>query len=305
MNLMATEFLQHELSAAFPAMPANELAALTEDVRVNGQREPGVVFEGKVLDGWHRYQACSAAGLRFAFGELPRDADPVAFVKSRNLHRRHMTDSQRAAAVVACSKWAPAGKPAPGAGLDTNAQMAKEADVSERTIRQAKVAHGAGLADVVREGRISVKRAAEIATASPKAAKKIAAGGEIPKIVPRREPANTEAKPEVDPLDTAREYAKKQQAVIRKLRKDVAERDATIESLNGQLQESRDNARDLAESLEAHMKSGEGDAKVAKELKRLAEMVSTLESQRDQYMQKANETVKQVRALERAAGKQK
>lgn len=286
-------------------MPANELAALTEDVRVNGQREPGVVFEGKVLDGWHRYQACSAAGLRFAFNELPAEADPVSFVKSRNLHRRHLTDSQRAAAVVACSKWAPKGKPAPGADLQTTAKLAKEADVSERTIERAKTAQRAGLGQAVIEGKVSAKRAEQIATESPRLAKQIAAGGEIPKIVPRREPAGTEAKPEVDPLDTAREYAKKQQAVVRKLRKDVAERDATIESLNGQLQESRDNARELAESLEAHIKSGEGDAKVAKELKRLAEMVRTLESQRDQYMQKANETVKQVRALERAAGKQK
>ena len=41
--------------------------------------------------------------------------------------------------------------------------MAKAAHVTDRTIRQAKVAEKAGLGDAVRDGMFSVKRAAEIA----------------------------------------------------------------------------------------------------------------------------------------------
>jgi hypothetical protein len=304
MNQMTTQFLQHELSSAFPAMPAKELAALVADVKENGQRDPGVMFEGKVLDGWHRCQACIAAEVPFKFVELPEGIDPVAFVMSRNLHRRHMTDSQRAAAVVACSRWAPRGKPVPGTDLQTTAQLAKEADVSEKTIRRAKTAQTAGLGPAVIEGRVSVKQAAEIAKSDPKAAKKIAAGGEIPKIVPRREaPAKAEVKSAVDPLDKAREFANEQRAKIKALRADLAKRDATIESLNGLLAESRDNARDLADSLEAALKSGEGDAAVAKEIKKLTGQIRVLESQRDQYMTKCNELVKSVKALERKLDK--
>jgi hypothetical protein len=135
------ELTQHPLSAAFPAMSADDFQALKDDIEVNGQREPVMLYEGMVLDGWHRYRACVELGLKpqqFTFG----DTDPVAFVKSQNLHRRHLTASQRAAAVVACSAWVPSniGRPrgAPGASLgtvSTKAELAKEAHVSERTMQ--------------------------------------------------------------------------------------------------------------------------------------------------------------------------
>ena len=158
-------YQQHPLSAAFPAMSAHDLQTLTDDIEVNGQREPIVLFEGLVIDGWHRYQACVALGLASTSVDLGDDVDPAAYVKSRNLHRRHLTGSQRAAAVVACSAWVPRGrpaKPAPGAGLST-AQLAREADVGERTIRQAKAAQSAGLGESVKSGKVTAKRAAEIA----------------------------------------------------------------------------------------------------------------------------------------------
>ena len=44
---------QHPLSAAFPAMSTDDLQALIEDIEVNGQREPIVLFEGLVIDGGH------------------------------------------------------------------------------------------------------------------------------------------------------------------------------------------------------------------------------------------------------------
>jgi hypothetical protein len=65
----------------------------------------------------------------------------VAFVKSRNLRLRRMTASQQALAVVACSEWVANGSrstPEPGSGVSEK-QMAAEADVSDRTIRLAKV----------------------------------------------------------------------------------------------------------------------------------------------------------------------
>jgi hypothetical protein len=72
-----------------------------------------------------------------------------------------MTASQRAASIVALSQWAPAGNPnlAPGARLPTNAELAREADVSARTISQAKAAHEAGLGEAVIAGEMSLKEA--------------------------------------------------------------------------------------------------------------------------------------------------
>lgn len=155
---------QHPLSAAFPGMMEADFAALVADVQEFGQREPGVVLDGMVLDGWHRYRAAETLCIQFQCIEFTGD-DPVSFVKSRNLHRRHLDESQRAAAVIACGQWASAGNPnlAHGARLPTNAELAREAQVSERTISNAKAAHKAGLSGAVIAGDMSVRAAAQIA----------------------------------------------------------------------------------------------------------------------------------------------
>ena len=159
---------RHPLSAAFPDMPADEFAALVDDIQENGLLQPVVLFDGMVLDGWHRYRASIEAGVEPAFDEFD-GSDPVAFVLSLNMHRRHLTGSQRAAAVVACTQWAAIGHnqhtggSEPGSAPRTEAEMAKAADVSDKTIRQAKRAHEAGLGEAVRDGKVSAKEAAAIA----------------------------------------------------------------------------------------------------------------------------------------------
>jgi hypothetical protein len=168
---------QHPLSAAFPAMSSDDFAALVEDIKANGQREPVMVHEGMVLDGWHRYQACSQLGIKPQQFTFPADKDPVAFVLSHNLHRRHLTPSQRAAAVVACSEWAPAHRPKKGGTSSplTTEKLAQVAHVSDKTIKDAKAAHKAGLTDAVQSGALTVKEAAKVArgkTESPKSSAK-------------------------------------------------------------------------------------------------------------------------------------
>lgn len=155
---------RHPLSAAFPTMSAEEQYALTNDIDQHGQREPITVHNGMVLDGWHRYQACQMLEIPCLEQELDEDSDPVAFVLSCNMHRRHLTGSQRAAAIVSCSEWAKVGKPCNGevtSPLATVPQMAKQAEVSERTIQHAKRAVEAGLGDKVRDGELSASAAAK------------------------------------------------------------------------------------------------------------------------------------------------
>jgi hypothetical protein len=103
-----TALHQHPLSAAFPSMPEKEIEALTLDIEAHGQRESGVLLDGMVLDGWHRYLACDKLGVQFKAKDFD-GADPVAFVISKNLHRRHLTASQRAAAVVSQRIGSPSG----------------------------------------------------------------------------------------------------------------------------------------------------------------------------------------------------
>lgn len=148
-------------------MPEQELQALALDIEKHGQREVGVTFEGMVLDGWHRYLACKAANVPFKSTEYGGD-DPVSFVISRNLHRRHLTAAQRVAAVAECANWAPAHRPSnekggTGSPLMTNAQIAEAADASEKTVKQVKAGIRAGLGDAIKAGMVSAKDAAAIA----------------------------------------------------------------------------------------------------------------------------------------------
>lgn len=165
MTFHSNDLRQHPLSAAFPAMPDADIEALADSIKKEGQRDDGVLYEGMVLDGWHRYLACQQAGVIFYAEEFTGD-DPVAFVLAKNLHRRHLTASQRAACVVSATNWRPSGvtdsRVAAAATL-TNKSLAEKAEVGERTIRDAKAAHTAGLGEEVREGRVSAERAAQIA----------------------------------------------------------------------------------------------------------------------------------------------
>ncbi|RZA06562.1 MAG: hypothetical protein EOP02_38195, partial [Proteobacteria bacterium] len=91
---------QHPLSAAFPAMPAEQFQALKDSIMDIGVQDPISVFEGMVIDGWHRYTAASELGMDCPTVDLG-DVDPQAFVVAKNKARRHITMSQIASAVVA------------------------------------------------------------------------------------------------------------------------------------------------------------------------------------------------------------
>lgn len=70
--------------------------AFVDDIRENGQRVPIVIFEGKLLDGSRRYDACLALGLEPTITVYTGD-DPLAEVMSLNGHRRQLTKTQFAA----------------------------------------------------------------------------------------------------------------------------------------------------------------------------------------------------------------
>jgi ParB-like chromosome segregation protein Spo0J len=77
----------------FPLIEGTEFADLVHDIKQHGLREPVTVFDGQVLDGRNRLRACVAAGVPYRTVEYV-GGDPVAFVISANLRRRHMNPSQ-------------------------------------------------------------------------------------------------------------------------------------------------------------------------------------------------------------------
>lgn len=161
-------YARHPLSAAFPSMPQSEIEDLASDIKSHGQRDAGVLYEGQILDGWHRYLACQLAEVEFLADNLPDNDDPVAFVIAKNAHRRQLTASQRAVAIAVCLEWRNVGRPNNSASVAeysaTTQKIADSAGVSARTVERAKVAIRAGLGDAVRDGMISVAQAEKLAT---------------------------------------------------------------------------------------------------------------------------------------------
>ncbi len=90
----------HEAAGLFPMMPDDVYAEHREDIRVNGQLETIKMLADKVIDGRNRLRACEELGITPRLEELPPDTDPIDYVVSRNLHRNHLTPSQRALAAA-------------------------------------------------------------------------------------------------------------------------------------------------------------------------------------------------------------
>ena len=132
----------HEAANIFPILTGQDYFALREDIKSNGLIEPIVTFEGKILDGRNRYTACLDLGIEPAYEEWRNGhGTPLSYVISKNLHRRHLNETQRA---VIASKIAnmPAHRPDKSANWPTYAISQSEAavklNVSERTLRRVK-----------------------------------------------------------------------------------------------------------------------------------------------------------------------
>jgi len=84
----------HKFAKYFPPMSADEFQRLVEDIKANGLIEPITTFEGAILDGVHRERACKEAKVKPRYIEWT-DTNPLKWVMSKNLHRRHLEKGQR------------------------------------------------------------------------------------------------------------------------------------------------------------------------------------------------------------------
>lgn len=149
------------LTALFPAMAAEQYAALKESIARHGLLEPLLVHRGEVIDGRHRWQACQELGLEPRVQVVPEDADPLACVLARNAARRDLSPSQRALIAARLSLRSPRGRPvaqADAAPLTVD-QAAAQLGVGARSVKRARsLLQGArpDLVAAVEAGRLSV-----------------------------------------------------------------------------------------------------------------------------------------------------
>jgi hypothetical protein len=94
-----TEILKpHPASMLFPMLLEPELEELAADIKLNGLLEPIDLYAGMIIDGRNRYQACARAAVEPRFNEIEENrVSAIQYVVSKNIHRRHLTTSQRAA----------------------------------------------------------------------------------------------------------------------------------------------------------------------------------------------------------------
>lgn len=178
----------HELANLFPLMEGVELEALGDDIKKNGLKESIWKFEETILDGRNRLRACEAAGITIPTDMIREfdpavDGDPLTWVISKNLKRRHLNESQRAwvASRIANMRRGERTDLKPPANLPKVDQSAAAAmfGVSERSVRSAVVLRNQGepeLQHAVEQGHLAVSLA-EKAVTLPKAQQREIAKG--------------------------------------------------------------------------------------------------------------------------------
>jgi N6-adenosine-specific RNA methylase IME4 len=174
----------HPLADIFPLMEGEELDELIADVKANGLLEPIVLYEDKILDGRNRYRACFAADVEPTFRPF-EGADPVGFVISANLRRRHLSESQRAMVAAKLATLKRGDNQHSPIGETSQAKAAKLLNIGKRTVERAANVrdHGAPeLQEAVERGAVSVSAAVDIATLPADEQREIIARGK-PEIV--------------------------------------------------------------------------------------------------------------------------
>lgn len=89
--------INHKLAGIVPMANAAEQAALTLDIKANGQLEEIVLWQGKIIDGRCRNLACETLNIEPKIKELPwntTEHDAISIVKSLNT-RRNLTPTQK------------------------------------------------------------------------------------------------------------------------------------------------------------------------------------------------------------------
>jgi hypothetical protein len=195
------EFPQHEYGQMIPPMSEEQYNALRDDIQEHGLKDRITLYEGAVLEGYHRYKAIvelgrppvNGSGVEWFKGTK---SQALHFVISKNLKRRHLEPAQIGMILAKFEKHPAHGIPAkdqslPG-GTASASELAEEHGIGRATLERTRTVEAKGteeLKQAVSDGEIGAKPAAEIAQLSPKeqkkALKEARADAEKPKAPPK------------------------------------------------------------------------------------------------------------------------
>jgi hypothetical protein len=172
----------HPAADVFPLLDESALNELAKDIAAHGLREPiwriwiddpqagNGTRKPLILDGRNRLLACERARIEPTFRNYEGN-DPVGFVVSLNLHRRHLTVAQRAFVAEAIANLQAGSNQWVSTGRDpllaiSIPEAAKLLGLSPASVSNARVVKREGvpeLADAVVAGSVGLRTAAEIA----------------------------------------------------------------------------------------------------------------------------------------------
>jgi len=267
---------RHPLSAAWPDMARDEFDALVLSIQEHGQREPIMLYDGQVLDGWHRLQACESVGHKPQFAVFEGSLeDAEAFVCDKHT-RRSLSATQRATAVLAMYSWRTgAGRPKNNSVSDTElnpvaekktvAQLAQKAGVSVGTVDKAKTAMAKAPERVedMRSGKVSATTVVRQSTPEKAA------------------PQKPVEKPEAPANDLQAKH----------------------DDLKDRYDDLVLSAKELADQVQTLDAIKAGETEVAKEMNRLRAQVRSLEEVRDRLMTTNAEQVRQIKGQQKTIAK--
>jgi ParB-like chromosome segregation protein Spo0J len=163
----------HPIAMIFPRLDDAAVDQMALDIRNNGQQQPISLYEGKVLEGVNRTEACKRLKCKVKARQYLGN-DPIGFVLSANLHRRHLDASQRA---IVGAKLADLGvgdnQTTKGSGTSIEV-AAKLVNVGRASIERALTVLRSGdtkLIEEVKTGEVSVSAAANAVAAQTPAKK--------------------------------------------------------------------------------------------------------------------------------------
>ncbi len=201
--------IYHPVADIFPMMKGKPFEELCADIAVNGLREEIWRHEGKIIDGRNRYQACLNVGVAPRYREWEDNGDLVAFVLSLNLHRRHLSESQRAMVASKVENLAAGGDRRSDDFKRSNDLLkvdrntaAKMLNVSPESVKRAKKARDHGvpeLVEAVEHGDLTVAAAADLVELEPDIQKRAIAGGPAAVMQEVRKVRDAKVHPEKHP----------------------------------------------------------------------------------------------------------
>jgi hypothetical protein len=196
----------HPYANIFPLIEGDAFVEFCESIRSDERLHDKIVMlDGQILDGRNRYRACTEVGVtpHFRTFNPEVEGDPLTFVISKNLHRRHLDDRQRASVAGEIAKLGRGRPPVvgednPPIGGFSAEQAGAMVNVAPRQVERARVVHDQGvpeLRDAFRRGDIPVSVAEKIARLpeeiQPEAVAKVLPNGARAIMGSRQEPSDS------------------------------------------------------------------------------------------------------------------